>query len=87
MTPLRQRMLEDMSIRNLAENTQLSYVQQVSLLRPVLRLLARATRARADPRVPGASDEDLQLTPVASASPSPPCASCTRSRSSALGAG
>jgi len=30
MTPLRQRMLEDMSIRNLAENTQQSYVQQVS---------------------------------------------------------
>ena len=31
MTPLRQRMLEDMSIRNFAENTQRSYVQQVSL--------------------------------------------------------
>ena len=30
MTPLRQRMLEDMSIRNFAENTQLCYVQQVS---------------------------------------------------------
>ncbi len=30
MTPLRQRMLEDMSIRNFAENTQRSYVQQVS---------------------------------------------------------
>ena len=30
MTPLRQRMLEDMGIRNLAENTQLSYVQQVA---------------------------------------------------------
>ena len=30
MTPLRQRMLQDMGIRNLAENTQLSYVQQVS---------------------------------------------------------
>lgn len=29
MTPLRQRMLEDMSIRNFAENTQLSYLQQV----------------------------------------------------------
>ena len=29
MTPLRGRMLEDMSIRNFAENTQLSYVQQV----------------------------------------------------------
>ena len=30
MTPLRQRMLEDMGIRNLAENTQLAYLQQVS---------------------------------------------------------
>lgn len=30
MTPLRQRMLEDMRVRNLAENTQRSYVQQVS---------------------------------------------------------
>jgi integrase/recombinase XerD len=30
MTPLRQRMLEDMGIRNLAENTQQSYIQQVS---------------------------------------------------------
>ena len=30
MTPLRQRMLEDMSIRNLAQNTQSSYVQQVT---------------------------------------------------------
>ena len=29
MTPLRQRMLEDMGIRNFAENTQLSYIQQV----------------------------------------------------------
>ena len=31
MTTLRQRMLEDMSIRNLAENTKVSYLQQVSL--------------------------------------------------------
>jgi len=30
MTPLRQRMLEDMGIRNLSHNTQLSYIQQVS---------------------------------------------------------
>jgi hypothetical protein len=30
MTPLRQRMLEDMGIRNLAENTQLSYLQRNS---------------------------------------------------------
>jgi integrase len=31
MTPLRRRMLEDMQIRNLALNTQKSYVQHVSL--------------------------------------------------------
>ena len=31
MTPLRQRMSEDMQVRNLSPNTQLSYVQQVSL--------------------------------------------------------
>ena len=31
MTPLRQRMTEDMQVRNLARNTQTSYVQQVSL--------------------------------------------------------
>ncbi|NRP89828.1 hypothetical protein GFPCMMHI_05753 [Ensifer adhaerens] len=31
MTPLRQRMSEDMQVRNLSLNTQLSYLQQVSL--------------------------------------------------------
>jgi integrase/recombinase XerD len=31
MTTLRQRMIEDMQVRNLALNTQLSYLQQVSL--------------------------------------------------------
>jgi integrase/recombinase XerD len=31
MTSLRQRMTEDMQIRNLALNTQMSYLQQVSL--------------------------------------------------------
>lgn len=30
MTPLRQRMIQDMSIRNFADNTQQSYLQQVS---------------------------------------------------------
>jgi integrase/recombinase XerD len=31
MTPLRERMTQDMQVRNLALNTQMSYVQQVSL--------------------------------------------------------
>jgi hypothetical protein len=31
MTILRQRMSEDMQVRNLSPNTQLSYLQQVSL--------------------------------------------------------
>jgi hypothetical protein len=31
MTPLRQRMTEDMQIRNFSGNTQKSYLQQVSL--------------------------------------------------------
>jgi hypothetical protein len=31
MTSLRKRMIEDMQVRNLALNTQNSYVQQVSL--------------------------------------------------------
>ena len=30
MTPLRQRMIEDMRIRNLTANTQRAYLQQVS---------------------------------------------------------
>jgi len=31
MTPLRQRMLEDMQIRNFSENTRKTYLLQVSL--------------------------------------------------------
>jgi len=31
LTPLRKRMLEDMIIRNLTDNTKLSYLQQVGL--------------------------------------------------------
>ncbi len=31
MTTLRQRMIEDMQVRNLSPHTQTSYVQQVSL--------------------------------------------------------
>ncbi len=37
MTPLRQRMLEDMSIRNLTQNTQQAYLQQVRTHRRIRR--------------------------------------------------
>ena len=30
MTPLRQRMIEDMQVRNLAPHTQRAYLQQIS---------------------------------------------------------
>lgn len=35
MTALRQRMTEDMQVRNLALNTQMSYVQQISVRTPL----------------------------------------------------
>jgi integrase/recombinase XerD len=47
MTPLRQRMLEDMQIRNFSENTQKSYLMQVSLF---------ARHFRKSPEVLGAED-------------------------------
>src|SRR3979490_1155223 len=34
MTVLRQRMMEDMQVRNLSPHTQASYLQQISLLSP-----------------------------------------------------
>lgn len=47
MTPLRQRMLEDMAIRNLAENTQAACIQQV---------IACAGHFRRSPEEPGAGE-------------------------------
>jgi hypothetical protein len=40
-TPLRQRMIEEMRIRNFTEKTQISYVQYVATIRPALSPLAR----------------------------------------------
>jgi hypothetical protein len=42
MTSLRQRMIEDMKIRNLADNTQASYVQQVAAVPPPPALMPRS---------------------------------------------
>jgi len=47
MTPLRERMLHDMRIRNLADNTQKSYLQQVSSFARHFRCSPRRRRSAA----------------------------------------
>jgi hypothetical protein len=53
MTSLRLRMLEDMQIRNLAVNTQESYVQQISLFARLLQSVTGAVGAGADSYLSG----------------------------------
>ena len=78
MTSLRQRMLEDMQIRNLASATQRSYVEHVSRF---------ARHFGRSPAVLGAEEIRTYLVyltmrntwrPVRSSSPSRRCGSCTR---------
>ena len=85
MTPLRQRMTEDMQVRNLALNTQTSYVQQVSLF---------ARHFNKSPEQLGPEDirdyqvyltDEKKLAPVPSSSRSPHCASSIRSLSTGTG--
>ena len=58
MTSLRLRMLEDMQIRDLAVNTQESYVQQVALtLRTLLQAVTGAIGAGADSCLSALLDE------------------------------
>ena len=86
MTPLRQRMLEDMQIRNLSRNTQLSYLQQVSSFAKYCQRSPEALgpeEVRAYQVLP---DHRAQARPGKPVASSPRrCASCTRSRSSATG--
>ena len=42
VSPLRRRMIEDMTVRNLSPATQRSYVHAVAEVQPVLRPLARS---------------------------------------------
>lgn len=48
MTILRQRMIEDMQVRNLSPHTQASYLQQVSLFARYFRMSPDANRYRAE---------------------------------------
>ena len=85
MTRLRQRMIEDMEIRNLSPNTQLSYLQQVS---------GFAKYCHRSPEEVGPDDirayqvhltTERKLAPGRSASSPRRYASYTRSPSSATG--
>ena len=55
MTPLRQRMIEDMQVRNLAPHTQRAYLQQVSQFARHFRQVARAVGPSRYPRLPAPS--------------------------------
>ncbi len=85
MTSLRTRMIEDMKIRNLAVNTQLSYVQQVSRF---------ARHFNKSPELLGpeqirayqvylTNERNWPLVPFSS--PLRPSVSCTRSPSKGIG--
>ena len=57
MTPLRQRMLEDLCRYNYAPRTQQTYVAQIAQVGSALRRLARSVDARASPGVSGPVDQ------------------------------
>ena len=86
MTPLRQRMMEDMKVRNFSFNTQLSYLQQVYGFANYFHRFARETLGPDEIRA-----YQVHVTTNAnslrgpSASSPPHCAFFTRSRSNATG--
>jgi hypothetical protein len=85
MTPLRQRMLEDLQVRNLSPLTQRAYTEHVSRF-------ARYFHRSPDQLGPEEIrtylvylSNERQLARAASSSPSPPSGSCTPSRSANAG--
>ena len=57
MTPVRQRMTEDMQVRNLSPHTQTSYVQQVSLFARYFGKSPELLGPRRDSCLPGLPDQ------------------------------
>lgn len=55
ISPLRQRMIDDMTIRNMSVNTQRAYIRVVKKLQPPLRQVAGPAHVRARARVSAAS--------------------------------
>ncbi len=72
MSPLRRRMIEDMTVRNLSPATQRSYVHAVSEVQPIFRPLAGPAGPGGRARLPGPSGVDRHL--VAGAEPDGLCA-------------
>ena len=67
MSPLRRRMIEDMTVRNLSPATQRSYLHAVGEVQPVFRPLAGSAGSGGCPRLSGSSGRDRHL--VAGAEP------------------
>jgi hypothetical protein len=85
MTPLRQRLLEDMQIRNLSVNTQRSYVEQVSRF---ARHFSQSPEALGPEEIRAYQvylTNEKKLAPGSSSLRSLRCAFSTRSRSRKTG--
>jgi hypothetical protein len=63
MTVLRERMTEDMQVRNLSPHTQSSYLQRVSLFARYFRMSPDALNPRAHPDLPDLPREREEAGP------------------------
>jgi integrase/recombinase XerD len=85
MTPLRQRMREDMQVRNLSPHTQRAYIENVARF---ARHFGRSPVELGPEEIRSYQvylTRDRNWPPVRSASPSVPCASSIKSPSSSRG--
>ena len=82
MSPLRRRMIEDMTIRKFAPKTQHDYMQQGQELRGVPRPLARHGELRGCAPLPAASDDERRRSADRQPARSRRCGSSSGSRSS-----
>jgi len=78
MTTLRERMLEDMGIRNLARNTEISYLQQVSLFARYLAKSPGVLGGRRFVLTRSISPKRKSYLPGPSPLPSRFCVCCTK---------